>query len=357
MSVSSVGAAPALSVFTNGDIQRYMDSHVPLHNGGDKMEQAIKKSKLEQLIFRNFPKVLKEESLASLGDRKEYVGSSDVGGCLRKAYLDKVEEVEYDMATLIRFERGHLSEGIVRKMLKGLKVVEQTEVKGAVQGFQLKSHIDFMLENKDECVVIEAKSVSSAITEPYESWILQVQYQLHLLKINRKKPVRAYIIVIDLNQGWFKTFEVDYNDSLAQMALRRAVQLIVALKEGKEPEAKEQLYCSSCSHKATCPLLNAGVTEIRGDMLQLAKELAELHKQKKVLENTIEAKAREMEDFMRGAAIFRVRTNDSFITLTSDSKYSTIDTKSLRAARPRLYAKLLEKFQRDVNTKGHINIK
>jgi len=355
--MSVVTPAPALSVLMASDLQRYMESQVPLHNGGDKMESAIKKSKLEQLIFKNFPKVLKEESLASLGDRKEYVGSSDVGGCLRKAYLDKVEETEYDMATLIRFERGHLSEGIVRKMLKGLKVVEQTEVKGSVQGFQLKSHIDFMLENKDECVVIEAKSVSSSIDEPYESWILQVQYQLHLLKINRKKPVRAYIIAIDVNQGWFKTFEVEYSDILAQVALKRAVQLIIALKEGKEPEAQEQLYCSTCTRKATCPLLNAGVTEIRGDVLQLAKELAELHKQRKVLEDTFEAKAREMEDFMRGASIFKVRPNDSFISLTSDFEYSSIDTKALKAARPRLYAKLLEKFQRNVKTKGHINIK
>ena len=39
-----------------------------------KMEkQVIKKSRLEAFIERNLPKVLKEESIASLGDRKQCV--------------------------------------------------------------------------------------------------------------------------------------------------------------------------------------------------------------------------------------------------------------------------------------------
>lgn len=323
-----------------------------------KMEkQVIKKSRLEAFIERNLPKVLKEESIASLGDRKQYVGSSDVGGCLRKSYLDKVRDTEYDMATLIRFERGHLSEGIVRKMLTGLEVQEQVEVKGMVHGFGLKSHIDFMLENKDECVVVEAKSVGSSITEPYSSWVLQVQYQLHLLKINRNKPVRAYIIAIDLNSGWFKTFEVAYNETLAQMALRRATQLINAIKQNQEPDAEEQLYCSMCPHKADCPLMNAGVVEVQGDMQQLARELADLNNQKKELEKVLDAKKAKMEEFMRTAKIQKVRAENNFISLTNDLSYSSIDTKVLKQEEPELYEQLLGKYGKETSRKGYIQVK
>ena len=323
-----------------------------------KMEkQVIKKSRLEAFIERNLPKVLKEESIASLGDRKQYVGSSDVGGCLRKSYLDKVRDTEYDMATLIRFERGHLSEGIVRKMLTGLEVQEQVEVKGMVHGFGLKSHIDFMLENKDECVVVEAKSVGSSITEPYSSWVLQVQYQLHLLKINRNKPVRAYIVAIDLNSGWFKTFEVAYNETLAQMALRRATQLINAIKQNQEPNAEEQLYCSMCPHKADCPLMNAGVVEVQGDMQQLARELADLNNQKKELEKVLDAKKAEMEEFMRTAKIQKVRAENNFISLTNDLSYSSIDTKVLKQEEPELYEQLLGKYGKETSRKGYIQVK
>lgn len=315
------------------------------------------KSRLEIFIEKNLPKVLKEESVASLGDRKQYVGSSDVGGCLRKAYLDKVRETEYDMATLIRFERGHISEGIVRKMLTGLEVKEQVEVKGMVNGFGLKSHIDFMVENKEECVVVEAKSVGSAITEPYNSWVLQVQYQLHLLKVNRKKPVRAYIVAIDLNSGWFKTFVVDYNETLAQMALKRAAMLIDGLKENKAPDAEEQLYCSMCPHKEDCPLMNANVTEVQGDMLQLAKELVEFNNQKKALEKKLNAKKAEMEEFMRTANIQKVKADSNFISLTKDTSYTSIDTKVFKQEEPELYEQLLGKYGKETSRKGYIQVK
>jgi len=314
------------------------------------------KTKLEYFIEKNLPRVLKQESAASLGDRKSYIGSSDIGGCLRKAYLDKVRDTEYDMATLIRFERGHISEGIVRKMLTGLKVQEQVEVKAMVNGFGLKCHIDFMVENKDESVIIEAKSVGSAITEPYNSWVLQVQYQLHLLKVNRKK-VRAYIVAIDLNSGWFKTFAVDYNETLAQMALKKAVKLIAAIKENKEPEAKEQLYCSMCPHKGDCPLMNANVKQVEGDILQLAKEIVDLDNQKKALDKKIKAKKAELEEFMRASNSQKLKVGDNFISLTKDSVYNTLNMNKLKNERPKLYAALLKKYGKEVSRKGYLQIK
>lgn len=318
--------------------------------------KALKQCKLEAYIKRNLPKVLKAKSLSALGDRKQYVGSSEIGGCLRKAYLDKVRATEYDTATWIRFERGHLSEGLVSAMLTGLKMQEQVEVKALLHGFALEAHIDFMKESRHECVVVEAKSVGSPITEPYNSWIMQVQYQLHLLGLSRQKPVRAYIVAIELNNGWFKTFEVAYNESLAQMAFNNAAQLIHAIKENKEPQPQEQLYCSMCTHKADCPLMNAGAVELQGDMLQLATQLVDQKKQLDQAKTKEQATKAEIQAFMQTAKLQRVKAPNGFISLIPESSYACIDTEVLKQERPKLYEMLLSKYGIEKTRKSFLRV-
>ncbi|WP_246434490.1 PD-(D/E)XK nuclease family protein [Nitrosophilus labii] len=341
---------------TTQDVAKYAETIINLNGGNEDM----KKTRLELFIEKNLPKVLKDESLKTLGDRKKYVGSSDIGSCLRATYLNKINpDIKHDMATLIRFERGHIAEGITRKMLHGLPIQEQVEVTAAINGFKIKSHIDFLLENNGEAVIIEAKSVGSPITEAYNSWILQVQYQLHLLKINRdeSKSIRAYIVAIDLNSGWFKTFEIAYNEKLAKLAIQRASVLVKAIKEGKEPEAEEQLYCSMCPHKMSCPLMESGVVEVQADLLQLAKEVARLEKEKKETEKVLKAKKAELEEFMRTAKVRKIKADEAFISLTSDTSYTSIDTKALKKERPALYEMLINKFGKEVTRKGYIQVK
>lgn len=101
-------------------------------------------SKLEKFIEMNLPKVLAEDTASSLGDRSKYIGASDIGSCLRKGYLSKIQKVEHDIAQHIVFERGHIAEGIVAKMLRGTPYREQVEVAGkASNGYDIKAHIDF----------------------------------------------------------------------------------------------------------------------------------------------------------------------------------------------------------------------
>mgnify|MGYP003427267098 FL=1 len=60
-----------------------------------------------------------------------------------------------------------------------------------------------------EVVIVEAKSTSNPIEQPYDSWVLQTQLQMWLLKNNKdynRKTIRGYIIAIDVNSGWYKTF-------------------------------------------------------------------------------------------------------------------------------------------------------
>lgn len=321
------------------------------------MLQENKVAKFEAFIAQNLPKALKKASQANLGDRTKYIGSSDIGGCLRKAYLDKINEVEYDLATLIRFQRGHLSEGIVETMLYGLKFKKQAEYTTKFEGFELKSHIDFLLEDRNEFVVVEAKSVNSEIDAAYPSWVLQVQYQLHLLKQSTKKPVRAFIIALNINTGWFKAFDIAYNESLANLALANAKQLIEALQSNTEPKASEQLYCGTCAHKNTCPLLNKGCESLNGDALQLAQRLIQLSAAKKEAEKAYDEAKAEIEELMRTIQLTKVKVDDNVITLGKDSKSTTFDAKALQNSEPELYDELFAKYQKTSSRKGYLIIK
>ena len=101
-------------------------------------------TKLDAFINKNLPKVLAEHTINSLGDRSTYIGASDIGGCLRSSYLGKKQKVDYDISQHIVFERGHLSEGIVAKMLEGTPYKTQVEAVGkAYNDFPIKAHIDF----------------------------------------------------------------------------------------------------------------------------------------------------------------------------------------------------------------------
>ena len=312
--------------------------------------------KFEAFVASNLPKALKKASSQSLGDRSKYVGSSDIGGCLRKAYLDKISEAEYDLATLIRFQRGHLSEGIVETMLDGLNFRKQAEFATKFEGFELKSHIDFLLEDSKEFVVVEAKSVQSEIEEAYPSWVSQVQFQLHLLKQNTAKPVRAFIIALNINTGWFKVFDIAYNEPLAKLSLANAKKLIEALQSKNEPQASEQLYCGVCPHKATCPLLNKGSEALSGDAVMLARRLVELNSAKSAAVKAYDEAKAEFEELMRGLSLTKVKVDENFISLTKDSQSIGFDTKAFESADKALYDELFVKFQKVSNRKGYLKI-
>lgn len=321
------------------------------------MSNQTSVNKFEAFIATNLPKVLKKASEDSLGDRSTYVGSSDIGGCLRKAYLDKISETNYDLATLIRFQRGHISENIVAAMLDGLNYDKQVECETEFEGFELKSHIDFLLKAPKELVIVEAKSVQSEVDAPYPSWVFQVQYQLHLLKQSTNKPLRAFVIALNINTGWHKVFDVSYNATLAELALSNAKKLIQALQTKIEPEPKEQLYCSTCPHKASCPLLTKGVQTLSDDALILGRKLTELYTKKKEVEKALEQAKVEFEDLMRSLELSRVKVDENLISLSKDSTSVSFDTKALKDSEPELYESLYAKYQKTINRKGYLSVK
>ena len=85
---------------------------------------------------------------AQLGNRLEYVGSSDVGNCPRKCVLGKLNPVKPDLSSLIRFARGHAVEKMVRDALVWNDVKHHYQLEASHPKKPFKVHVDFTFENR-----------------------------------------------------------------------------------------------------------------------------------------------------------------------------------------------------------------
>jgi len=292
--------------------------------------------KLKNYIKEIFPQVLKADTVNTLGDRKKYVGASDIGSCLRKAYLSKTIGEEHDVKQLIVFERGHIAENIVKKMLYGVPLKEQVEVNGkATNGYEIKAHIDFVVDFGKELVVIEVKSTSIKVDEPYESWILQMQLQMGLLHSQHKdKIIRGYVVAVNVNTGWHETFEVKPNKVLFEMAINKANILADALVKQQEPEATEQLYCSQCAFKGDCPVITKGVVEqLPEDVKEIVKKIKDLSS----VEKEIKSLKSQLKEYMKATEKTRVKADDYTVSLVSVKGKKTVDTDLLKQMMPDVY--------------------
>ncbi|MDX9798471.1 MAG: PD-(D/E)XK nuclease family protein [Bacteroidales bacterium] len=298
-------------------------------------------TKLDAFINKNLPKVLAEHTVNSLGDRSTYIGASDIGGCLRASYLGKKQKAEYDISQHIVFERGHLSEGIVAKMLEGTPYKTQVEAVGkAYNDFPIKAHIDFVVDFGKEVVIVEAKSTSNPIEQPYDSWVLQTQLQMDLLKKNKEfsnKAIRGYIIAIDVNSGWYKTFEVEPNGTLLNIAMAKANALANALQTNKCPDGEVQLYCSRCPFKADCETISKGKDkQLPFDIKSVVGRLKELQATEKEIKKCKETVKTFME--ATNTSVAKADTITVALKYNSGDNYS-IDTNKLRVEQPDIYAR------------------
>jgi len=206
-----------------------------------------------ELLRQGLVKLNKSEDL---GDRSTYVGSSDVAGCPRKAVLSKIESPDFELATLIRFSRGHLAENLIVSAIEDTpyKWEYQKEVIHREKPF--KAHIDFVFNGKNVLMVLEVKTVSSIPRAPYESWIQQIHFQMGLLQEKYpKKTVRGSVLAIDLNDGQIKLFkDFEYNSMLYEGLLQKASHIWQCVEEIEvQPQTQTSPLCAWCHYRPECP--------------------------------------------------------------------------------------------------------
>ena len=323
---------------------------------------STKTTKTTKTTFAKFFKEAIVEAVAkdnSLGNRSKYIGASDIAGCLRKSYLDKVDPKEISSKQAIIFQRGHISEELIKLGLdiKKIPYKYQEEIS---DGF-IKAHLDFLFTKKDEMIVVEVKSSTNIPENIYESWMLQIQLQMHLVQKKHSKYTRGYIVCINSGTGEVKDFEVFYNESLAQIALDKAEELWKSLKHKKAPEAEEQLYCSKCPHREDCPIFKKGAEEVndmlKKELLAQISKIKEIEEEEKALKAKKQALKDELEEYMRAVEINKIDLGDRVLSLTKDTESVSLDTTALKKSDPELFEKLVEKYQKVSKRKGYIRIK
>jgi len=314
----------------------------------------------KEFLENELKKISKEETENTLGNRADYIGASDIAGCLLNSFLSKKENIEYDLEKLLIFERGHIAERIIEKALKnkGLNYISQYEVIDEVLGVPVKAHLDFVIETKKELIVLEVKTTNRTLETPYSSWLLQIQFQMGLLKKTTGKNVRGYILALDLNSGSLMEFSVEFDEGLFNVALQKAEALANAMLTDELPEPEEQLYCSSCPFKSKCPLFNKVDEEIKNkEILSNIELLKELEAQKKEIEAQIKVIKNDLEAFFKEKGINKAKVGDFVVSISADSSYVTIDTTKLKKEAPELFDELIKKYGKQIKRKGSLKIK
>ena len=238
-----------------------------------------------QLLENSLLSLSHKHTIEILGDRSEYIGASELGQCPRKVVLNKLNPPEHDLATLLRFKRGHMAEDLVAEALsENGKFQPHREVEVAINSpVPVKGHIDFLFEGKT-LGVLEVKSVTSIPDSPYESWEMQLHAQMGLLALNRPDAqIKGAILAIDLLNGGMKLFNgYTPNEELFQGLLNKAQHIWSCLTEGAEPETEPGPLCAYCDHKDNCPTLDGD--EIPDELIPTVKAFLEAREAKKKAE-------------------------------------------------------------------------
>ena len=318
------------------------------------MSKTISKKILNDLdtyIEMNLPKVLQQYTTDSLGDRSKYIGASDISGCLRNSFISKKEKVKHSIEKLIVFQRGHLTEQIVELMISGTNYSKQVELcSKAYNGFDIKAHLDFTIESSKRAVVLEVKSTSTPVDEPYESWILQIQLQMGLLqKRFPNKKVSGYVVAINVNTGWYKTFHVSPNITLYDIATKKANELAFAMQLDVEPKAELQNYCSECPFKDGCPAICSHTpVQLPHDLI---KDIEEIGRHNNTIKRISSLKNKVMS-FMKATNNKIVKANNTTISLVTKTNEYEMDIARFKIEEPELYSK----YRKDSNTYSYLNI-
>jgi len=302
----------------------------------NKLQPAIHKE-----WQRGFKLAVQKANIAKfIGGRATTVGASDIGGCLRKSYLGKIHNdfESTPLDSLIKMERGSIAEEIVSKGLKSAVIETFDQVRLVHPNNEnYVCHIDFLLKGEDSLHILEVKTTNLAVSEPYDSWVLQVIFQMSLLQLNYPGfTITASILALDLNSGWSKEFPVEYSNVLHDLVMQRSHTLHSAIQNKEEPEPAIQNYCGICSHKMNCPALVNGAVEAKDlpdDVITLIAEVKALKTQDKLKK----AKEKELKEILLGIGVSKIVSNDIITSIITNKGRVTFDSKTFQTEHPQQF--------------------
>jgi CRISPR-associated exonuclease Cas4 len=298
---------------------------------------------------RGFKQSVQKANIAKfIGGRASTVGASDIGGCLRKSYLGKIHNdlENAPLDSIIKMERGSIAEEIVAKGLKSAGIETFDQVRLTHPGNEsYVCHIDFLLKGEDSLHILEVKTTNLAVSEPYESWVLQVIFQISLLQLNYPGfTITASVLAIDLNSGWSEEFPIEYSNVLHDLVMQRSHALHSAIQNKEEPEPAIQNYCGLCSHKMDCPALVNGAVEAKDlpdDVITLIIEVKAL----KVQDKLKKSKEKELKEILVGMGVCKVISDDIITSIITNKGRVSFDSKTFQSEHPEQFEQYIKQGQ------------
>lgn len=299
-------------------------------------------------FFETAVAALNRNKTAELGDRSQYIGSSDVCSCARKVYLQKKNPVTQSFSTMLKFSRGHVAEMLIDNIFNaaGVGHLYDTQVELRHPHYPLKAHVDFLfyadLDGTPQLHVIEVKSVNGNPDEPYPQWVDQLHYQLGLLRIQYPEgKISGSILAIDLNAGLVHQFNgFEYNDAVFNYLYCRALYLQDCLEEKDEARPSVTHNCSFCSYRSDCPAMALPKVELPPEIESLACKYAELNSIKNHADKEMKSIRNELLEFT--GPIFRGRSDAVELVVSSVAPSQSVDAELVRKQYPDIYPGVLK---------------
>lgn len=278
---------------------------------------------IQTTLLTSLRKLAEQHTTETLGDRREYLGSSDIGYCPRKVILEKMHPGEHSLTTLLRFQRGHIAEDIIANAFTAAGYSNfERQVEITLSGdAPVTVHIDFVFTSETQKIksILEVKTTDPIPNTAYSSWESQLYLQMGALA--KRYPgytIKGAILPIDLSEG-----EIDFfngytpQETLFSGLLDRAGRIwsdYQTVQSGKEVELKTEVspLCGYCNHIATCPCFEA---EVVPEMAGIVSELQQMQIRGKKLEALIKGYKRKLLAVVEqkgpinsGGSIFRKAT-------------------------------------------------
>ncbi|NVN91872.1 MAG: hypothetical protein HXX11_14890 [Desulfuromonadales bacterium] len=299
-------------------------------------------------FFETAVAVLNRNKSTELGDRTKYIGSSDVGSCARKVYLQKKDPTEPDFSTMLKFSRGHVAEILIDDMFTaaGVKHLYDTQVEVIHPNHPLKAHIDFLFyadfNGKPELHIVEVKSVNGIPDEPYPSWIDQLNFQLGLLRLKHPKgKLGGSILTIDLNAGQMHQFNgFEYNKTLFKYLCSRGLNMLDCMAEKAEPSTSTSFLCGYCSYRSDCPAMALPEVELPTEIEAKANKYVELNEIRYEADRKMRSIREELLAFT--GPVFKGRSDTIDLVASTVGPSMVVDSPLLRKQYPDIYHEVLK---------------
>jgi CRISPR-associated exonuclease Cas4 len=285
---------------------------------------------------------MNRQQTATLGDRGSYIGSSDIAGCARKAFLQRQFPRQHSITTLLKYARGHAAEWLLDRIFQAGGAVYDTQVEVRHPDVPMKAHCDFVFYEKNNLHVVETKSVSGIPDAAYPAWEDQLYFQLGMLRIQYPKGnIGGSILAIDLNAGEIHQFNgYEYDPDIFQYLFDRGLRLLDALNDQAEARPSPSHLCGYCQYRTDCPAMALPEVQLPPEIEMLTGKYVELNEIKGRSEKEMKAIRQELVDFT--GPVFRGRSDNYDLIVSTVDGSLTVDGALLKKLYPDVYPNVLK---------------